>query len=238
MIAKRTTTVLFASLVAAMLIPAAVMQYVEATNDECPESGQNSENRCYAVKSYIPEDDLPSVNVDIVADDVSISSGFLQNALWSHLSDSRFIEAGFLVQSSNSEKIVCGENGNIDRAATISFSDGHRFNAYVYKLNNGTYWKIGIEHHNSDTEKSCTTMSPLGTHVEKFRIGSEARYSNSPNYEHDWDDLEINYQDVDADDFSSTWITQIGPDYDVEECGSGNEQYRHIQTGKGDLSSC
>ena len=53
-----------------------------------------------------------------------------------------------------------------------------------------------------------------------------------------WNDLEINYSNVVSSQFSSTWITEEGTGYDVEECGSGNELDRHIQTGKGNLSSC
>ena len=237
MIAKRTKTVLFALAVAAVLIPTAVMQYVEASNDECPDGGMNGEHRCYAVKNYIPDGRPTSVNVDIVADDISVT-GFIQNALWSHLSDNRFIEAGFIEMSSNSEKIVCGEEGNIDEATAISFSDGHRFNAYVYDLRNGVSWKIGIEHRNSNTEEACTTVHPYGTYMKKFRIGSEASRPDTFDYEHEWDDLEIDHQDVDSDDFSSVWLTEDGPDYKVEECGSGDERYGHIQTGKGDISTC
>ena len=236
MIAKRTETVLFASLIATILIPAAVMQYVEASDDECPP--RDNENRCYATKNYIPDDSPTSVNVDIVMEDISVSGGFIQNALWVHLSDNRFIEAGFLEQSSNSEKIVCGKNGDIDRAKRISFSDGDRFNEYAYDLRNGISWKVGIEHRNSNTEQACTSVHPSGTYMAKFRIGSEAAQPDTPDYEHDWNDLEIDFQDVDSDDFSSVWLTEEGPDYDVVECGSGDEQYRHIKAGKGDISTC
>ena len=219
-------------------MPAAVIQYAEASDDECPNAGGNGESRCYATKGYTPDDNRPSVSVDIVVGDISVTNGFLQNALWSVLSDDRFIEAGFPDHSSNSEKIVCDDNGMPKKSATIDFSDGHRLNMYSYALGNGTYWKIGAERHNSGTEKSCTTMSPAETHMRYFLVGSEVTRPDSPDYEHEWDDLEINYQDVDSGDFSNVWITLEGTDYEVEECGSGDERYRHIQTGKGDLSQC
>ena len=248
---------------AAVLIPAAVMQHTEASSSwSRPAVDMNSENHCYATKNYVPDDKPSSVSVDVVVDDVSVTSGFLQNALWSSLSDGRFIETGFLDQPHDSEKIVCGENGGIDRSASISFSDGHVFNAYVYELHNGMVWKTGIEHSNSSAEKSCTVTSPAGTHMEKFRIGSEASQPSNPNYEHEWNDLEIDYQGISWDDFSNVWVSEYGPGYDVEECsggggqyrhiqtdryltvgdylphGPGDERYRHIQTGKGDISVC
>lgn len=167
-----------------MLIPAAVMQYAEASDDEsCP-------------------------------------------------------AAGFLDQSSNSEKIVCGENENLGRSANVDFSDNDRFNVYAHALSNGAVWTIEIEHHDSDTEKSCTTTIPAGTCMKKLLIGSETSRPHNPDYEHEWDDLEIGHQDVGSDVSVSVWIDEEGSGYDVEECGSGDERYRYNQTSKGDISQC
>ena len=237
MTAKNIMT--FSSLIVVMLFAAFVMQHADAAGTKsCPLAGQNNESRCYATKTYIPNSMPSSVSVDVAADDISVMRGFLQNALWSFLSDDRFIEAGFLDQSSDSEKIVCGEHGNIDESSTINFSDGHKFNVYVYELRDGVFWKIGIKHINSGMEKSCVTMSPMNTYMIRFIIGSEASRPDNPNYEHEWDDLKINYQNAGSGSFSSVWIAEYGPDYDVEECGSGERQYRNIQTGKGDISPC
>lgn len=146
--------------------------------------------------------------------------------------------AGFLDQSSNGEKIVCGENGGVDRSANIDFPDGHRFNAYAHALSNGAVWMIGMEHRDSNPEKLCTTAFLDGTYVRRFQIGSLTSRPDSPDYEHEWNDLVVDHQDVGPDDFSSVWITRKGSNYDVEECGSGDEWYGHIQTGKGDVSQC
>lgn len=93
-------------------------------------------------------------------------------------------------------------------------------------------------------------------------MAAEASQPDNPNYEHEWNDLEIDYQGISWDDFSNVWVSEYGPGYDVEECGSGggqygriqtdrcltvgdylspgpgDERYRHIQTGKGDISTC
>ena len=222
-----------------MLIPITMGQSVDSSNTTtCPPAGLNGENRCYATKTYFSKTPPSSVNVDVTSDDVSVSSGFLQNALWTWLSNSRLVEAGFLDQSSNSEKIVCGEDGWISDASHVGFSDGHIFNIYSLGLANGAVWKTGIKHFYSNAEEYCTVSNPSGTYLVKFIIGSEASRPNNPNYEHEWDDLEIDYSNAASSHFSGTLIAEEGSGYDVESCGSGNEQYRHIKTGKGDMSSC
>ena len=211
-------TTFFVSLTIILMLPIIMTQHTEgSSSNSCPAAGFHGENRCYAVKKYLPDGKPLSINVDIIADDISVTSGFLQNSLWSHLSDMRFVESGFSDQSSDSEKILCGENGFVNGSAIIKFSDGHKFNTYVYSLRDGMIWKIGTKHYHSNTEKFCTAMSPSGTYVEKLVIGSEATRSNNPDYEHEWDDLEINRQDAGSDDFTFVWVNEYGPGYKVKD---------------------
>lgn len=230
-------SILFAPLIATLLIPITMPQYAYA--DDCSSTGFFGEDRCYAVNTYEPTDAPDSVNVDITVDDVNLGfgDGTLQNSLWTILTNERFVEAGFQDQSSDSEKVVCGEGGWIDDFESIDMDDGDNFNAYSLDL--GSYiWKTGIDHIDSSTEVACTESMPSGTEWTDFYIGSESTKTSPPDYEHDWDDLEIDYTRVVSSDFNSVTPVEIGTDFDVEACGSGDEEYYHIQTGKGDISSC
>ncbi len=237
---KTTKTILFASMFAAILVSAVLNQSAEAT--ECPYVGQFGESRCYAVKNYDLSVQPSSVNVDLTADDIAVGfgEGTLQNSLWTFLTDGRFIETGLQDQSSNNEKVLCGDGGGISNWQTIDFTDGSTFNAYSLKLSSGLLWKTGIKwtNHSPTVEPYCNTSSPSGTNMVQFMIGSEATRTEVGNYEHDWADLEIDYNDVVSTQFSDTDLYEYGTGWDVEECGTGNTQYRHIQTGKGDLTSC
>ena len=58
------------------------------------------------------------------------------------------------------------------------------------------------------------------------------------NYFVDPTDLEINYHNALSSHFSATLIREEGSGYEMEECGSGNEKYRHIHTGRRNISQC
>ena len=242
---KSTKTILFASLIALFAIPIAMSQSVEAA-DSCPSAGTNGEVRCYATKTYYLKSTVQplNVNTDVYADDISMGwqSGFIQNAVWTYLSDGRFIEAGFIDQSgTNGERMVCGTGGGTSNFMYRSFGDNDQFNTYSIELSSGAVFKTGIKHMSSGDETSCSFTSPPSTypHMTAFVLGTEASSPDTSDFEHDWQDLEIDYSDVVSTQFSGTpWIKEAGTDYDVENCGSGNEQYRHIHTGKRNLSSC
>ena len=246
---KNTTTttkiLLFASLIATIIVPTVFDQSAFAIT--CPNAGLFGEDRCYAVKEFKLDVEPLNVSVDLIADDVSVGfgEGTLQNSLWTALSEGRFIEAGLQDQSSNSEKILCGQEGDIDEwDDTIAFTDGDDFNLYSIELSSGLLWKTGIKFFDPnngsdpDPEESCTTSSPSGTYMEQILIGSEATRTGAQDYEHEWHDFEIDYSDVVVSDFWDTDLEEEGAGWEIEECGSGITNDRNFQTGKGDATAC
>ena len=239
-----TKVILFASLIAALIVPTIMSQSIYAA--DCTGTGFYEEDRCYAVKEFYLDVEPLNVNVDLIADDTALGfgDGTLQNSLWTFLSDARFIESGLQDQSSNSEKIICGDQGGITNSDSIAFTYGDDFNLYSIELSSGLSWKTGIKFFDPnngsdpDPEEHCTTSSPSGTYMNKISIGSEATKTAPPDYEFEWDDFEIDYSNVVASDFTTHDIEVAGTGWEVEECGTGITHERNFQTGKGDLTSC
>lgn len=242
MTTKTIKTVLFASLIAVSLVPLLGTQLAFAA--DCTGTGYNDEDRCYAVKEFFLDVEPLTVNVDLMADDVNVQwgEGTLQNSLWTFISDGRFVESGLQDQSSNNEKILCGYEGGITNFDdTINFSDDDDFNLYSIELSSGLFFKTGIRFLNGaspEPEEYCTLGFPSGSYMTKIGIGSEAMDTSAQDYEHEWDDFEIDYSDVVASDFTNTDIKEEGTGWEVEECGSGITNDRNFQTGKGDATSC
>lgn len=229
-----TKTVLFASLIALLVVPTAASQLVEATHS-CPDAGIGGVERCYATKKYVLDDEPIAVSADVVGNDVSVSTGFLQNSLWTHFTNSRFIESGFQDTPSNNEKLVCGLDGGIDDFDDFDF-DGSSdpFELYGYDLADTT-WKAGIVH-NSSLTLNCILTVPSGSNIIEFQIGSEASKYHNPDFDHEWDSVQLDYSDIVAADVTSLFYVEA-TGFDVVDCGSGNEPYQHIVTGQG-TGSC
>ncbi len=134
------------------------------------------------------------------------------------------------------ECIIAAQHGGISDNETFNFSGSDDpFDVYTYDLGSTT-WKTGIVHDGSLT-LNCIETVPSGSDIIRFKIGSEATRPSNPDYEHEWDNVELDYTDIVAADVSSLYVVEEGTGYAVEDCGSGNEPYQHTKTGKG-TSSC
>ncbi len=121
---------------------------LDDTATECPASGINNEKRCYAIKTYVPKTPPSSVNVDLTVGDIGVpyGSGFIQNPMWVHFSNDRFIEAGFL-DSHAEESAGCGAHGMLQNKTPIAVSDGDVFSIRVEKSDDsGKKWTVTATH--------------------------------------------------------------------------------------------
>ena len=234
-ITTTTKTILFASLIAAMIIPLSNMQTADAAT-LCSDTGVDGSPRCYAIVDYSPHAFPNGIYFDglytsaTFTDDV-ISDGFLQDSVWMRFVDGGVLEAGFQDQSTGNKYFVNAVDGVVQGT---SGTPSHN-----------TVYAVGVYDSNQDNTWTMKSHTQISTHYTtsnawKGSVGTEAQFTNAPNNTTDFDNIYV---------YDNGWLlmSSAAPFYqgfptpssgwDTDTCGtSADEKERHVNTGKGTQS--
>jgi len=237
MTSKNTKLGLFTLSLVALLTTVSAIPFAEAAT-LCSDTGVDGSSRCYAVSTYSPSSspyEYQGFSSHQKFVNESPSNGFIQDSLWGIFSDGTVIEAGINdPQGTGAAKFVVAVDGAIKKTSSGSPSNNSQYWMDLLDTNEDGYWTLWA--HNT----SYTTNVGTSPTLYSVYVGSEAVYTNAPNFNTDHDDLDAHWNGSWVTPSSSnTWQGEIkSSGYYVDECGSSSEQYYHVNTGKGSAPNC
>ena len=216
-------------------IPFSQMQTADAAT-LCTDVGADESPRCYGLASYSPNSYpyiLDGTYSQTTFVNQSPSNGFLQHSVWVIFDNGDILEAGINdPQGSGAAKFVTAVDGSITKSIGTP-SNNQYYGIQVHDSNLDNTWTMAA-HTTTDTKYKGSI------NAYKSQVGSEAVYTNAPNFNIDHNYI---YQHI-----GGSWVltssgnswqgTTTTSGYYLDKCGSGSENYYHINTGKGSVPNC
>lgn len=231
---NKTKTILFAGLLATMMLPFSQIPIADATS-LCTTLGADNSPRCYATANYSPKialySDIDGFYGYMEFSNDSIPNGFMQDAVWVIFSNGDILEAGMFDPNEGSPSFVNAYNG-VTSGTSGTPIDGNRYVVGVYDSNQDSIWKM-----HSHTQTSYRSMGNVDAYTAK--VGVEATHTNAPNNTTDTNNMRMHHNGswkiLSTSNVYQGW-TERGAGWDLDQCGSGNERMYHINAGKGTQS--
>lgn len=200
----------------------------------CTDTGADGSPRCYATANYSPKSSPWNIygfySFSTFSDD-NVPDGFLQDAVWVIFDNGDFLEGGMFDGDSGSPKFVVAINGVTSGTSTHSPSNNVQYELGVYDDNQDGTWTM-----KSDSLTKTKYMGAAEAYAAK--VGTEATHTNAPDNTTDHDFMYMHWNGnwvlLSSSNVNQGWTESTG--WDMYPCGSGNESYYHVNTGKGTQS--
>lgn len=231
--ARTYKTILFAGLLAAMMLPFSQLPVAEAAT-LCSDTGVDGSPRCYATANYSPSSspwDVDGFYAFVEFSNDSVPDGFLQDAVWVEFDNGDVLEAGMFDPDSGSPKFVNAINGVVNGTSAHSPSNGNTYEIGVYDSDLDNTWTM-------KADSQTNTRNQGAADGYQARVGVEAQFTNVPNNTTDFDTMYM-HNDGSWILLSTSNVNQGDTEssgWDMDPCGSGNEEMYHVNAGKGTQS--